>query len=58
VSIILLLGGVTVLVNNEKSEEWVVRFLNLPPEEQLDFLFRFNLEETIRKEIEKKIFGR
>jgi hypothetical protein len=42
----------------EHEKEWVVRFLNLPPKDQVDFLFRFKMEESIRKDIEKKVFGK
>lgn len=36
--------------------EWIVRFINLPAEDQIDFLFRFSLERDLREKIEKKIF--
>lgn len=38
------------------KKDWLIRFLNLPPAEQIEFLHRESLEESIRKEIEKKVF--
>jgi hypothetical protein len=58
-SILFKRGGV--IMDGKKVEhekEWVVRFLNLPPKDQVDFLFRFKMEESIRKDIEKKVFGK
>ncbi|WML46169.1 hypothetical protein [Neobacillus sp. PS3-40] len=40
-----------------KNEDWVVRFLNLPPTDQMDFLYRFSLDEKLRKAVEKQVFG-
>lgn len=37
------------------SDNWVARFYNLPPKDQLDFLFRLSMEEAIIDEIERKI---
>ncbi len=37
-------------------EEWVVRFLNLPSVQQVDFLYRSYLEESIRNELEQQLF--
>lgn len=36
-------------------EEWVVRFLNLPSEQQVDFLYRAYLEESVRLELEHQV---
>jgi len=43
--------------SNTNGDDWVVRFLNSPPVDQIQFLYRFSLEESIRKEIENKILG-
>jgi beta-lactamase class D len=43
--------------NDSTKSNWVVHFLNLPPKEQVEFLFRYTLETEIRKEIERKVFG-
>lgn len=40
--------------NPEKN--WVVNFLNLPHPDQIDFLYRYSLDEKIRKDLEKEIF--
>jgi hypothetical protein len=39
------------------EREWIVRFINLPPQDQIDFLFRLSLEEEVRERVEKKVFG-
>lgn len=44
-------------MSENERPQWLVRFLNEPVEEQVRFLFRDGLEESIRKEIEEKIFG-
>ncbi len=35
----------------------VVRFLNLPPEDQIQFLYRYSQQKSLRKEVEDKVFG-
>jgi hypothetical protein len=39
-----------------EEEKWVVRFLNLPSQEQVEFLYRYCLDETIKDILEKKVF--
>lgn len=46
-----------ILIENENKKEWIVRFLNLPPKDQVDFLYRKQLEDSIRAEVERKVFG-
>ncbi|SOB90555.1 hypothetical protein SAMN05880501_101179 [Ureibacillus xyleni] len=41
---------------NSTKKDWIVQFLNLPPKDQVEFLFRHTLETEIRKEVEKKVF--
>jgi hypothetical protein len=41
-----------------EEQEWIVRFLNLPSEEQISFLYRYALEENVRIELEKKMMLR
>ncbi|UHA60640.1 hypothetical protein KDJ21_002590 [Metabacillus litoralis] len=45
--------------DSQTSEErdWVIKFLNLPHPDQIDFLYRHSLDEKARREIEKKILG-
>jgi hypothetical protein len=45
-------------IKKDGQNEWEIEFLNLPPKDQVDFLFRFTVEEVIRKDIEKKVFGK
>ncbi|WP_176551173.1 hypothetical protein [Bacillus sp. AFS040349] len=40
-----------------EDSDWVIKFLNLPHPDQIDFLFRHSLDEKARREIEKKTFG-
>ncbi|MGD6842196.1 hypothetical protein ACQCVH_06695 [Bacillus infantis] len=40
----------------KEENEWVVRFLNLPDEEQIDFLYRYCLDEAIKEKLERKVF--
>lgn len=39
----------------DNNNNWVARFLNLPPKDQIHFLYRNFLEEAMRKEIEGKL---
>lgn len=39
-----------------EEEEWVVRFLNLPGQEQIEFLYRHCLNRTLKEVLEKKVF--
>jgi hypothetical protein len=40
-----------------EKKDWIVQFLNLPSKDQVQFLYRMEFEESIRKEIERKVFG-
>lgn len=43
--------------SDSEKNNWVVQFLNLPPKNQVEFLYRHTLETEIRKEVERKVFG-
>jgi hypothetical protein len=40
---------------NSNKENWVVNFINLPSERQIDFLFREALDDSLRKEVNETI---
>jgi hypothetical protein len=40
---------------DRNEEDWVVNFINLPSEKQIDFLFREALDDSIRKEVNESI---
>ncbi|MYL53748.1 hypothetical protein GLW08_10410 [Pontibacillus yanchengensis] len=44
--------------NKRNKEEWMSRFINLPPKEQIQFIYRESLENALRKELEEKVFGK
>jgi hypothetical protein len=43
------------IMNKVEQDEWAVKFINLPSKDQIDFLFRYSMEETLMKEVEEKI---
>lgn len=43
------------ITSEPSKKEWVVRFLNLPSTQQVDFLYRSHLAEEVRLEIEELV---
>lgn len=39
----------------KKDDDWVVKFLNLPDEDQIKFLIRSSLEEQIKVRLERRV---
>ncbi|MDV2886375.1 hypothetical protein RYX45_14390 [Alkalihalophilus pseudofirmus] len=44
------------LDSQNEENDWVIRFLNLPHPDQIEFLYRHSLDKQAREALEKRVF--
>ncbi|WNB93418.1 hypothetical protein [Bacillus sp. NEB1478] len=41
--------------SSKQDDEWIVKFINSPIKDQVDFLFRYSMNSSLFKEVEEKL---